>query len=93
MVLIRMIQRTDKTKKQSWADQDRNKEVYLNKALVDKISDYEVKAGTVIPGILITGMNSDLPGQIIAQVSQNVYDSPTGKYLLIPQGTKLDRFL
>ena len=77
------------TKKQSWADQDRNKEVYLNKALVDKISDYEVKAGTVIPGILITGMNSDLPGQIIAQVSQNVYDSPTGRYLLIPQGTKL----
>lgn len=55
------------TKKQSWADQDRNKEVYLNKALVDKISDYEVKAGTVIPGILITGMNSDLPGQIIAR--------------------------
>lgn len=77
------------TKKQSWADQDRNKDVYLNKALVDKISDYEVKAGTVIPGILITGMNSDLPGQVIAQVSQNVYDSPTGKYLLIPQGTKL----
>lgn len=77
------------TKKQSWADQDRNKEVYLNKGLVDKISDYEVKAGTVIPGILITGMNSDLPGQIIAQVSQNVYDSPTGRYLLIPQGTKL----
>ncbi|MFL1616226.1 hypothetical protein GHT89_16650 [Acinetobacter baumannii] len=77
------------TKKQAWADQDRNKDVYLNKALVDKISDYEVKAGTVIPGILITGMNSDLPGQIIAQVSQNVYDTPTGRYLLIPQGTKL----
>lgn len=77
------------SKKQSWADQDRSKDVYLNKALVDKISDYEVKAGTVIPGVLITGMNSDLPGQVIAQVSQNVYDSPTGKYLLIPQGAKL----
>ena len=50
---------------------------------------YEVKQGTVIPGIMITGINSDLPGQIIAQVSQNVYDSVTGKSLLIPQGTKI----
>lgn len=52
-------------------------------------SPYEVKQGTVIPGIMITGINSDLPGQIIAQVSQNVYDSVSGKSLLIPQGTKI----
>ena len=52
-------------------------------------SPYEVKQGTVIPGIMVTGVNSDLPGQIIAQVSQNVYDSVTGKNLLIPQGTKI----
>lgn len=52
-------------------------------------SPYEVKQGTVIPGIMVTGINSDLPGQIIAQVSQNVYDSVTGKNLLIPQGTKI----
>ncbi len=49
----------------------------------------EIKTGAVIPGIMITGINSDLPGQIIAQVSQNVFDSNTGRYLLIPQGAKL----
>jgi len=53
------------------------------------LSPYEVKQGSVIPGIMITGINSDLPGQIIAQVSQNVYDSTSGQYLLIPQGTKI----
>lgn len=52
-------------------------------------SPYELRAGFVIPGLLISGINSDLPGQIMAQVSQNVYDTATGKYLLIPQGTRL----
>jgi type IV secretory pathway VirB10-like protein len=54
-----------------------------------KASPYVVQAGTVIPAALITGIRSDLPGQITAQVTEAVYDSPTGKYLLIPQGTKL----
>ena len=45
--------------------------------------------GHVIPATMITGVNSDLPGKLIAQVSHNVYDSPTGRYLLIPQGTKI----
>lgn len=52
-------------------------------------SPYVVQAGTAIPAALITGVRSDLPGQIIAQVTQDVYDSPTGRYLLIPQGAKL----
>lgn len=46
-------------------------------------------AGSVIPAIATSGINSDLPGQVMAQVSQNVYDSRTGRRLLIPQGTKL----
>lgn len=46
-------------------------------------------AGAVIPAIATSGINSDLPGQVMAQVSQNVYDSRTGRRLLIPQGTKL----
>ena len=46
-------------------------------------------AGTVIPAALITGLNSDLPGQVIAQVTQDVYDSVSGRYLLVPQGAKL----
>lgn len=48
-----------------------------------------VQAGSVIPAALITGIRSDLPGQVIAQVTQNVYDSPTGRVLLIPQGARL----
>jgi type IV secretion system protein TrbI len=52
-------------------------------------SPYVVQAGTVIPAALITGIRSDLPGQITAQVTEAVYGSPTGKYLLIPQGAKL----
>ncbi|MEX8140007.1 TrbI/VirB10 family protein [Acinetobacter baumannii] len=49
----------------------------------------EVKAGTVIPGVMISGINSDLPGQIIGQVRQAVYDSATGTNLLIPPGSRL----
>jgi type IV secretion system protein TrbI len=54
-----------------------------------KASPYVVQAGTIIPAALITGIRSDLPGQITAQVTEAVYDSPIGKYLLIPQGAKL----
>ncbi len=52
-------------------------------------SPYVLQAGTVIPAALITGLRSDLPGQIAAQVTENVYDTPTGGSLLIPQGAKL----
>lgn len=48
-----------------------------------------VQAGSVIPVALITGIRSDLPGQTTAQVTANVYDSPTGRILLIPQGARL----
>ncbi|MEI9413133.1 TrbI/VirB10 family protein [Mesorhizobium salmacidum] len=57
--------------------------------LAEKASPYVVQAGTVIPAALITGIRSDLPGQISAQVTENVFDSPTGSYLLVPQGAKL----
>jgi type IV secretory pathway VirB10-like protein len=62
---------------------------YLPNRLVPQLSPYELKRGSVIPATLITGINSDLPGRISAQVSQNVYDSATGYHLLVPQGTKL----
>ena len=61
----------------------------LNNRLENPVARLVVNAGVVIPAALITGINSDLPGEIIAQVTQNVFDSATGKYLLIPQGTKL----
>lgn len=53
------------------------------------MSRYEVKAGTIIPAVLLTGVNSDLPGQLIGQVREPVFDTETGQYLLIPQGTRL----
>ena len=49
----------------------------------------ELKTGAVIPGVMLTGINSDLPGNMIAQVAQNVYDTATGLNLLIPQGARL----
>jgi len=62
---------------------------YLEKAVTPPRSPYEVKAGTVIPTVLISGINSDLPGQVVAQVRENVYDTVSGNYLLIPQGSRL----
>jgi type IV secretion system protein VirB10 len=52
-------------------------------------SPYVLQAGSVIPAALITGIRSDLPGQITAQVTQHIYDSPTGSMVLIPQGTRI----
>ena len=61
----------------------------LGSQLETPSSPYMIRAGMVIPATLISGVNSDLPGQITAQVSQNVWDTATGKYLMIPQGTRL----
>lgn len=62
---------------------------YLRETRQAALSKYEVKMGWKIPAFLIDGLNSDLPGQVCAQVRENVYDTATGKYLLIPQGTKV----
>jgi type IV secretory pathway VirB10-like protein len=55
----------------------------------EPLSTYEVKAGTVIPAALVTGLNSDLPGPVIAQVTEPVFDHQTGRVILIPQGSRL----
>lgn len=78
---------------------DKDKEAFFDRAGKDTSwilphsrtagQKYEVKTGAVIPGIMVTGINSDLPGNIIAQVSQNVFDTATGNHLLLPQGAKL----
>ncbi len=62
---------------------------YLGSGEEYPISPYEVKAGTIIPGVMITGINSDLPGNIVGQVREAVFDTVTGNHLLIPQGTKI----
>jgi type IV secretion system protein VirB10 len=66
-----------------------NRATASSERLTDPVSPYVVQAGSIIPAALITGIRSDLPGQITSQVTQNVYDSPTGKILLIPQGSRL----
>lgn len=52
-------------------------------------SPYVLQAGSIIPGALLTGLRSDLPGLVTAQVTEDVYDTPTGRFLLIPQGARL----
>lgn len=87
---------TDPTAVQNRQDQ---KEAFIAKAgdagtrnpgsLQLPASPYQVMAGTVIPAALVTGINSDLPGQVIANVTEAVYDTATGRHLLIPQGSRL----
>jgi type IV secretion system protein TrbI len=62
---------------------------YLSASIRGPVSAYEVKAGTIIPAVMLTAVNSELPGQILGQVRENVYDSDTGEHLLIPQGSRL----
>ncbi|SFW69672.1 MULTISPECIES: TrbI/VirB10 family protein [Desulfovibrio] len=78
---------------------DRDKEAFFDRARKDTSwqlqeqrtagMPLELKTGAVIPGVMLTGVNSDLPGNMIAQVSQHVFDSATGRNLLIPQGTRI----
>lgn len=77
------------TKQQFFANAGKGEAAYLNASLQAARSPYEVKAGTIIPAVLITGINSDLPGMITAQVRERVFDSSTGQHLLIPQGTRM----
>lgn len=53
------------------------------------VSPYQIMAGTVIAGALVTGINSDLPGDVIATVTEPVYDTATGRHVLIPQGSRI----
>jgi type IV secretion system protein VirB10 len=62
---------------------------YVTQPVQHPRSKYELKAGSVIAGALITPINSDLPGEVTAQVTENVYDTVSGRYLLIPQGSRL----
>lgn len=61
----------------------------LKELVKPAMSPFQLMAGTIIPGALECGLNSDLPGETCARVTENVFDSATGRYLLIPQGTKM----
>lgn len=63
--------------------------IYNPYEVISPISEYQVNAGSIIPGIFITGVKSTLPGRMIGQVRENVYDSMSGNHLLIPKGARL----
>ncbi|MFN3212486.1 MAG: TrbI/VirB10 family protein [Henriciella sp.] len=77
------------TRKIDFASERLDQDIYNTQSIEDPVSPYQVMAGTMIPASLITGINSDLPGTIIAQVTQPVYDTVSGRHLLIPQGSRL----
>lgn len=76
-------------RKLAFLNADVDDDIYSKHTLQDPVSPYLLMAGTIIPASLITGLNSDLPGRVIAQVTENVYDTPTGRFLLIPQGARV----
>ena len=63
--------------------------IYNPYEIISPLSEYQINAGSIIPGIFITGVKSTLPGRMIGQVRENVYDSVTGNHLLIPKGARL----
>ncbi|MCZ4341299.1 conjugal transfer protein TraI [Sphingomonadaceae bacterium G21617-S1] len=79
----------DQAGRRAFMAQASNPRTVSAERLTAPVSPNIVQAGSIIPAALITGIRSDLPGQITAQVTQNVYDSPTGRILLIPQGARL----
>jgi type IV secretion system protein TrbI len=76
-------------RKLAFASESADSDIYNPHRVEDPLSPYQVMAGTLIPASLMTGINSDLPGTIVAQVTQPVYDTVTGHYVLIPQGSRL----
>lgn len=79
----------DQASKRAFMAQAANQRTVSVERLTAPASPNIVQAGSIIPAALLTGVRSDLPGQITAQVTANVYDSPTGRILLIPQGARL----
>lgn len=80
---------TDADKRESFLARANDQRTVSTERLAGPASPSILQAGSVIPAALITGIRSDLPGLVTAQVTQNVYDSPTGRILLIPQGSRL----
>jgi type IV secretion system protein TrbI len=76
--------RSDKVQLGDWGRSDQNPHL-----LAPAVSQWTIAAGSVIPASLLTGLNSDLPGMVLAQVTENVRDSRSGTEILVPQGSRL----
>ena len=83
--------RTLATGPTSSADPARNdySAIYSPHGLIAPVSPYELKAGSIVPGVLLTAVDTSRPGPVVATVTQNVFDSVTGRHLVLPQGTRL----
>ena len=79
----------DQTRKLSFLKAGPEKEIYNPHGLQTPASPYQLMAGTIIAASLVSGLNSDLPGFVIAQVTENVFDTVSGRFLLLPQGSRL----
>ena len=80
---------SDAARRQAFLERASDRRTVSSERLGGLAAPAILQAGSVIPAALITGIRSDLPGLVTAQVTQNVYDSPTGRILLIPQGARL----
>ena len=80
---------TESLRKLTFLRSGPEKEIYNPHGLQTPASPYQLMAGTVIAASLVTGLNSDLPGFVIAQVTENIFDSVSGRFLLLPQGSRL----
>jgi type IV secretion system protein VirB10 len=80
---------SDQSRKLTFLKSGPEKAIYNPHPLQTPASPYQLMAGTVIAASLITGLNSDLPGFVIAQVTESIYDTVSGRHLLIPQGSRL----
>jgi type IV secretion system protein TrbI len=80
---------TAQDKKLAFLNDKPDGSIYNEHSLQKPVSPFTLMAGSIIAASLVTGLNSDLPGFVIGQVTENVYDTVTGRYLLIPQGTKI----
>jgi type IV secretion system protein TrbI len=80
---------TDQARKLAFLRAGPEKEIYNPHAQQRPVSPYQLLAGTIIAASLVTGLNADLPGFVIAQVTEHVYDTVSGRHLLVPQGSRL----
>lgn len=80
---------TEQTRKLAFLNATTADKIYNPHRLQTPASPYQLMAGTIIAGSLVSGLSSDLPGFVIAQVTEHVYDTVTGRHLLLPQGSRL----
>ncbi|MGL4449854.1 MAG: TrbI/VirB10 family protein, partial [Sarcina sp.] len=79
----------DQQEKKAFLNSEPGRKNYNLYEEMSSFSPYEIKAGSILPGIMISGINSDLPGTIMGNIREDVYDTVSGNYLLIPKGTRV----